>query len=88
MIRIQPELMASIWKVSDTIPETVLPIETIPCPHCGCPVRYPFIAGERDIEVLQKMITAAQEFLNETGVTAAMLASIEAKCAIAIARKT
>jgi hypothetical protein len=57
------------------------------CPHCDCPVRFPLVARQSDIELFSDLIRSSQEIMRRYGITGAMLADIRAECLIAIAKK-
>ena len=62
-------------------------VETGTCPHCRRNIRYPVIAREEDVQLLDMIIASAQEAMSEYGITGNLLAEIRAKCYLEIARK-
>lgn len=76
-IYVREELSAFIIHASNFIPPST-PFEEIqiPCPHCSVPVCYPVVVRQRDIEIMEELISAAQEYLCDQGVQEKMFAEI------------
>ena len=78
-MNIQPEVRALIDDALSAIP---LPLVESQCPHCKLPIRYPAIAREAQVKMLDDMITAAKQWARDSGMTDDIIASIRAQCAI------
>jgi hypothetical protein len=50
-------------------------------------VRFPLIAREEDVRAFQRLMTVAHDVLERHGVTAALLAEVQAACYIELARR-
>jgi len=46
------------------------------CPVCGRTMGYPVVARSEDIEAFEKLLEIAKKYLNESGVTEAMLSNL------------
>lgn len=73
------------------IADTLISQETVKtsihiCHHCGCPIRYPIIARNSDIEAFSKLMKSAYSVMDKHGITANLLADIRADLAIRIAK--
>jgi hypothetical protein len=82
---IQPELKDVIV---DALDFSESPLATCHCASCGYPMRFPLIARERDIDVMQKLIEIGEKYLKDRNVLAEMVAEIRAECHITIAKRT
>lgn len=61
--------------------------EIFRCPQCGCPVEFPLIARSSDIKHFATLLSYAEDFLSENGVTEKMLKYIIEKCTQMMIRK-
>ena len=75
--------------VQEAIPALV-PMDDVthPCPHCGYPVRYPLHIARGDLEAMQTLLRAADEWLAKSGTTADLIGEIMALATIAKAKRT
>lgn len=68
------------------ISQSTIKTSTHSCYHCGCPIRYPVIARQSDINAFSKLMKSAYKIMDKHGVTANLLADIRAEIAINIAK--
>ena len=57
------------------------------CHHCGLVMRFPLIARQIDIDLFKTLIESAYKVMDKHGITANLLADIQAQCHIEIAKR-
>lgn len=86
-LHIQPEMRAMVVDAMAEVRKADLSIIQHQCMRCGHPMKYPMIAREGDLMILQTMLDAAQKYLDDNGVLGKMLAAIRAQCHYEIVRR-
>ena len=88
-MNIQPKVDMTKWidVTLDEINYRSPPDVTQKCCHCGLVMRFPLIARQTDIDLFNDLITSAYKVMRKHGITAHLLADIQAQCHIEIAKK-
>jgi len=81
------ELTSWVKATMEEIKESDLVTHDCVCPHCKYPIRFPAIARASDLKAFETMINSASQVMEEWGITGKLLATIRAKCHIAIANR-
>lgn len=71
----------------DAISYHDLPTHSHDCPHCGLPVRRETIATRQDIADFQLLMECANKVMEDSGVSAKLLAAIHAQIAVTLANR-
>ena len=84
---IQPAILDALKYSLGPIRDHNFNVASVACPSCNFPVRFPLIAREEDVRAFQRLMTVAHDVLERHGVTAALLAEVQAACYIELARR-
>lgn len=57
------------------------------CPHCRKIIRYPIVAREEDIAIIEKLIDFINQYMEEHGILEDVLEEIHKRCIDAIEEK-
>ena len=88
-MNIQPKTDMTTW-LGETLTEMSFqspPEVTQKCFHCGLVMRYPLIARQTDIDLFETVMESAYKVMRKHGITAHLLADIQAQCHIEIAKR-
>ena len=53
-----------------------LPEITHPCPNCGCPVKYPLIARQSDLKIMEDLKASIDRVCEKHGITVLLLQEV------------